>query len=85
MENLMVQINKIFNKVFEKPNLRIKVTDSPFDIEGWDSLTHVLLITAIEDHFLIEFSFRELASIKTVGDLANMIENKTTTARPDET
>ena len=76
MENVFVQINKIFRDVFEKPNLRIKITDSPLDIDGWESLTHVMLITAIEEHFSIEFSFRDLAAIKTVGDLVNIVETK---------
>jgi acyl carrier protein len=76
MEQLFTEINKISAKVFKKPNLRLKITDSPIDMDGWDSLTHVILITAIEDHFSIEFSFRDLASIKTVGDLVNIVENK---------
>ena len=82
MENVFVQINKIFRDVFKKPNLRIKITDSPLDIDGWESLTHVMLITAIEEHFSIEFSFRDLASIKTVGDLVNIVETKINNLQP---
>lgn len=76
MEHLFAEIGKIFIEVFEKPNLKLKITDSPLEIDGWDSLTHVILVSAIEDRYLIEFSFRDLASIKTVGDLVNIVENK---------
>ena len=85
MENVFVQINKIFRDVFEKPNLKIKITDSPLDIDGWESLTHVMLITAIEDHFSIEFSFRDLAGIRTVGDLVNIVETKVNNPAHNET
>jgi len=76
MENVFDQIGKIFRDVFERPNLKIEITDSPLTIDGWESLTHVMLITAIEEHFLIEFTFRDLAGIKTVGDLVNIVETK---------
>jgi acyl carrier protein len=76
MEQLFEEINKIFIEVFKKRNLKLKITDSPLEIDGWDSLNHVILIAAIENHYSIEFSFRDLASIKNVGDLVNIVENK---------
>ena len=76
MDHVFTEINKISAEVFKKPNLRLKITDSPMNIDGWDSLTHVMLITAIEGHFSIEFSFRDLAGIKTLGDLVTIVENK---------
>ena len=82
MENVFEQISKIFRDVFERPNLRIKITDSPLNIDGWESLTHVILLTAIEAHFSIEFSFKDLAGIKTVGDLVNIVETKISNLQP---
>ena len=76
MENVFEQISKIFRDVFERPNLSLKITDSPLNIDGWESLTHVILLTAIEEHFSIEFSFKDLAGIKTVGDLVHIVETK---------
>jgi acyl carrier protein len=76
MENVFDQISQIFRDIFERPNLKIKITDSPLTIDGWESLTHVMLVSTIEEHFLIEFSFRDLAGIKTVGDLVNIVETK---------
>jgi acyl carrier protein len=76
MGHVFAEINKISAEVFKKPNLKLKLTDSPLIIDGWDSLNHVILITTIENHFSIEFGFRDLASIKTVGDIVNLVENK---------
>jgi acyl carrier protein len=76
MENVFEQLSKIFRDVFERPNLRINITDSPLDIDGWESLTHIILLTAIEEHFSIQFSFKDITNIKTVGDLVDMVEAK---------
>lgn len=47
------------------------------DVEGWDSVAHVNLLFAIEDHFGIEFSQREMASMANVGELKQHIIRKT--------
>lgn len=76
MKNVLSILNTIAAGVFEKPDLKLKTTDSPLEIDNWDSLTHVLLISAVENEFSIEFSFRDLAGIVTIGDLMNIIEKK---------
>jgi len=45
-------------------------------IDGWDSLSHVNLIVAIETRFGIIFSQKELLTFKNVGDLLNCIRSK---------
>lgn len=49
----------------------------PEDVDGWDSVTHVNLISALEEKFGIKFSLREMMSWETIGDLARMIMEKT--------
>jgi acyl carrier protein len=46
------------------------------DVEGWDSLSHVNLIVAIETKFGIRFNQKELLSFKNIGDLLNCIDKK---------
>jgi acyl carrier protein len=46
------------------------------DVEGWDSLSHVVLILAIENRFKIKFNNKELLTLKNVGDLLHSIESK---------
>ena len=43
------------------------------DVEGWDSLTNVQIIVAIEKAFGIRFRTGEIAAIKNVGDLVARI------------
>jgi acyl carrier protein len=46
------------------------------DVAGWDSLTHMTLITAVEDRYGFRFKLKELNQLKTVGSLIDLIEAK---------
>lgn len=48
----------------------------PEDIESWDSLGHVNIITAVEDEFDIEITPEEIGDIQTIGDIKNMLAQK---------
>ena len=70
-------LNQVFQQVFANPTLAIAPTMTPNDIDGWDSMAHVNLIAAVQLRFKVRFENRELRSIKTVGDLAKLIDSKT--------
>ncbi|MFA6129437.1 MAG: acyl carrier protein [Candidatus Omnitrophota bacterium] len=70
------KMNGIFREVFNDDTIQIKPETTANDIEGWDSFSHVTLITAIEIRFNIKFSIKEFMSFKSVGDLIRCIERK---------
>jgi acyl carrier protein len=70
------KLNGIFQEVFKDDNIQIKPETTANDVEGWDSFSHVTLITAIEIRFNIKFSLKEIMSFKNVGDLIRCIERK---------
>jgi acyl carrier protein len=45
-------------------------------IPGWDSLSHVRIIVAVEAEYGIRFSTREVLNLKKVGDLQDLVERK---------
>ena len=49
---------------------------SPDDIETWDSLGHVNIITAIEDEYDIEITPEEIGELKTIGDFKKLLNQK---------
>ncbi len=72
----METLTTIFRQVFDDDTITINPSTTANDIDGWDSLSHVNLIVAVETKFNIRFSQKELLSFKNVGHLAASIERK---------
>jgi len=70
------KLNAIFCEVFEDDDIKIVPEMTANDVDGWDSLSHVNLIIAIEGRFNIRFSPKELLSFKNVGELLRCIDAK---------
>ncbi len=66
----------VFQQVFEDDTIQINEKTTADDIDGWDSLSHVNLIVAVETTFNCRFSQKELLTFKNVGDLVRSIESK---------
>jgi acyl carrier protein len=69
-------LEQVFRQVFANPQLSIRPDMTPNDIDGWDSLAHVNLIVAVEQHFKFKFDGKELRKLRTVGDLGQIIDGK---------
>lgn len=69
-------LNDIFMMVFDDDTIQITPEMTANDIDGWDSLSHINLITSVEATFSIRFTQKELLSLKNIGDLLKIIENK---------
>ncbi len=72
----MDTLTDVFRQVFDDPAITLKPETTADDVEGWDSLSHVNLIMAVENRFNIRFSQKEVISFKNVGDLAKCVEKK---------
>jgi acyl carrier protein len=70
------KLNQIFCMVFDDDSIQIKPEMTANDVDGWDSLSHVNLITTIEAKFGILFSQKELLKHRCVGDLIADIDRK---------
>lgn len=76
-ELIKATTNEIFRKVFNDATIEIHPEMTAKDVERWDSLNHLTLISNVEDVFKIKFKLKELISMKNVGDLLTLIQNKT--------
>jgi acyl carrier protein len=72
----METLCNVFRIVFDDDNLQMTPEMTSNDVDGWDSLSHVNLITAVEAKFNIRFTQKELLTLKNVGDLYRTIEAK---------
>ena len=70
------EIQNIMRDVFDDESIVIDETSTANDVDGWDSLTHIQLIVAIEKHFKIKFSSKEILSWKDVGEMMEGISSK---------
>ncbi|MDP2966599.1 MAG: acyl carrier protein [Pelolinea sp.] len=70
------QLIKVFREVFGDDSITLNPQTTANDIDGWDSLSHINLIIALEIAFGIEFTQEEIRSFKNVGDMQVCIEKK---------
>ncbi len=70
------QLNEVFREVFDDDAIQLTPEMTADDVEGWDSLSHVNLIIAVELKFGIEFTQKEIRSFSNVGEMAACIERK---------
>lgn len=74
--NTMETLNQIFRMVFDDDGIEVTPQMTANDVDGWDSLSHVNLITTIETKFNIRFTQKELLKHRNVGDLLADIDRK---------
>jgi acyl carrier protein len=75
-EIILKNLNNIFIKVFDDDSIQLNENTTTADIDAWDSLNHIQMITAVEKHFKIRFNLTELLNFKNVGDLCRSIQAK---------
>jgi acyl carrier protein len=75
METL-IKLTPIFHQVFEDDSIVLKREITADDIDGWDSLSHINLVLAIEMAFKIRFALGELQALKNVGEMVDLIGKK---------
>lgn len=49
---------------------------TPEDVELWDSMNHLRLVSAVEEEFQIKLSMQEIESIRSLGVLRALVEQR---------
>ncbi|HNW51616.1 MAG TPA: acyl carrier protein [Prolixibacteraceae bacterium] len=74
-EEIFNRVTGIISGTLNKKNLVLGYETSSKDVEGWDSLAHVTIITEVEKEFGITIDFMEILEIKTIGDICQAVVN----------
>lgn len=72
-EEVFAQLNEVFRDVFDDDSINVSEHTTASDIEDWDSLMHISLISAVEDEFDMKFNMKEIVGMKNVGEMADII------------
>ncbi len=75
-DEIFTGVQDIFRDIFDEDDLVITDATSSDDIEDWDSLNHINLVSAIEKEFKIRFALGELQTLKDVGAMIDLMVKK---------
>lgn len=73
---ILEKLTLIFRTTFNDSELVLNDEMNASDVENWDSLTNMLMISEVESQFGIRFKLKELNQLKSVGDIASFLEEK---------
>jgi len=75
-KDIFNKVQGIFSDVFDDENLEINNSTNSEDVEEWDSLNHIQLVLSIEKTLNVRFKTGEIQSLKNVGEMVNLLEEK---------
>lgn len=70
------ELNTVFCRVFDDEDIQINSETTADDIDGWDSLSHINLVVAVEKNFKIKFKNSEILKWKNVGQMYESLLEK---------
>ena len=74
---ILEAVQEIFRDNFDDDTLEITRSTCADDIEDWDSLEQINLLTAMEKKFGLKFKLEDVRGLENVGDLLALIERMT--------
>ncbi len=72
-KEIFARLNKVFRDVFDDDSIKVTPKTTADDIDDWDSLEHITLISAVEREFGMKFKMGEISSMKNVGEMASIV------------
>jgi acyl carrier protein len=73
---IIAELIVIFRTTLHNDRIVISENTTPSDLDEWDSLNHAQLLYAVEKHFNVKFSLKEMVRFKSVGNICDAIEAK---------
>lgn len=70
---IYAELAGVFAELFDEDVPTLTPSTTAADVPGWDSFTHLSLIVAVETHFGIRLSTRQVEGLANVGDLVAAI------------
>ena len=82
MSTLFPQVRSIAADLFGVAEDSIGPDSSPESVENWDSIQHLNLVLALEERFGFQLSPEEMDEMRTVGQIAAVVERRLQVGQP---
>jgi len=70
------ELKTVILRVLKLNDWEITDTTTAAEVPGWDSLSHINVILAVEQHFGVRFKGAEVLRLKNVADLQRLLDSK---------
>ena len=74
-QEILEKLTPICMEVFENDELVLTDDMGVGSVDGWTSLTNMMLIAEIEKEFGFKFKLRELTTLESIGSFITAIES----------
>jgi acyl carrier protein len=78
-EGVLASLQPIFEEVLDEPDIALTRDSNALNTPNWDSLAHLEIIEMVQRRFKVKFSLNDLQKLKSVGDLVDLILEKSVT------
>ena len=73
---ILEQMQPIFRDVLDNEEIKLEYETTAGDIEEWDSLSQIQLVLALQNHFGIKMTAKEIMQCDNIGDMVDYIRRK---------
>jgi acyl carrier protein len=70
------ELKSVILKTLKLEDCEITDTTLSSEVPGWDSLSHVNVVSAVEQHFHVRFKSVEVLRLANIGDLQRLVSSK---------
>jgi acyl carrier protein len=70
------RLQRLFRDVLDQPGLVLTAETNAASIEGYDSLVHINIISAVEQEFEVRFALKDILALENTGDMVALIERR---------
>ena len=76
-KEIIAKLTEIIKDVLDLKELSLTEATVASDVEGWDSLSHITIISEVEEEFDMKFPMKSVIGMKNIGEMIDIIQSET--------
>ena len=72
-DDILAQLGDVSRETFRQRDAEITRETTALDVDGWDSLSHTMLLLDVETHFGVRLPAERVYDLADVGELVDLI------------